>query len=342
MKLTLVGQTVEHVNYPGRVTSLVGLASYSSTFTKGCGLVQGWLTDINTNTAANNIGFYTRQAYLIRKPSSKGSFQSAIPTRRIFGVVDDYSKGTYGMRDTLQLFRKNDSDTLFRTAAAGAGKVILSKLTWSVPIVQPNDVRKVNLYKSIDANNVFPVLFRMRQCETFSLPQARSTVWRLGASSAPEKPRCVLVQLQTDKSDNQECSAALFDHYNLSNMQIWLNHSRYPSVDMATDFTKEQYDGVYKSFYDFASRYYGIDNLLAGSAVSPAAFKSLYPIPVLDVRKQSERLTEDVVDLTVRMEFSANVPANTQTYALVISDRKLKFKSDGSKMSILFWTRLVN
>ena len=27
------------------------------------------------------------------------------------------------------------------------------------------------------------MLFHMRQCETFTLPQARSTVWRLGVSS---------------------------------------------------------------------------------------------------------------------------------------------------------------
>ena len=57
-------------------------------------------------------------------------------------------------------------------------------------------------------------------------------------------------------------------------MQVWLNHYRYPSVDMATDFTKEQYADVYKSYYDFASRYYGIDNLLAGSAVNLSVFKS--------------------------------------------------------------------
>ena len=42
--------------------------------------------------------------------------------RHIFGFEDDYSKVTDGMRDTLQLIRKDDSDTLFRTAAAGAGK----------------------------------------------------------------------------------------------------------------------------------------------------------------------------------------------------------------------------
>ena len=108
-------------------------------------------------------------------------------------------------------------------------------------------------------------------------------------------------------------------------MQVCLNHSGHPSADTATDFVKEQYVGVYKSFYDFASRYYGIDSLLAGSQVNPAAYKAIH---VSDVSKQSERLAEGVVDLTVKMEFSENVPANTHAYVLVISDRMLKFKSD--------------
>ena len=53
----------------------------------------------------------------------------------LFGFTDDYTKVTYGMRDTLQFIRQDDNDALFRTAAAGAGKVVLSKLAWVVPIV---------------------------------------------------------------------------------------------------------------------------------------------------------------------------------------------------------------
>ena len=162
---------MEHVNYAGQATSLLGLASYSTTFSCGCGLAQGWYPDTNTNADANNGGYNTRQGYLIQLLNPKGSFQCAIPMRHTFDFMDDYSKVTYGMRDTLQLIRKNDNDVLFRTSAAGAGKVVLSKLAWSVPIVQPNNVRKVNLYKSIASNNVIFVSFRMRQCETFSLPQ---------------------------------------------------------------------------------------------------------------------------------------------------------------------------
>ena len=226
-------------------------------------------------------------------PNSAGQITITIENQHqfLFGFKDDYTKVTYGMRDTLQLIRKGDNDALFRTNAAGAGKVVLSKLAGVVSIIQPNDVLKVNLYQSIAANNTIPVGYRMRQCETFTLSQARSTVWRLGISSAPEKPRWVLVGFQTDKGGNQERNAAIFDHCNLTSMQVCLNHSRYPTADMATDFVKEQYVGVYKSFYDFACRNYGIDNLLAGSQVNPVAYKALYPIHVFDVSKQSERLT---------------------------------------------------
>ena len=39
MKLTLSGQMVEYVNYPGQATSLLGLAMYSPNYSKGCGLI---------------------------------------------------------------------------------------------------------------------------------------------------------------------------------------------------------------------------------------------------------------------------------------------------------------
>ena len=59
LKLTLAGQEVEHehVNYPGQARSLLGLASYSTTCSKGCGLlsvVKAYLRDIfSQNLLAN-------------------------------------------------------------------------------------------------------------------------------------------------------------------------------------------------------------------------------------------------------------------------------------------------
>ena len=105
MKLTLAGQMVEHVNYPDQATSLLGLASYSPEYSKGCGLIKGWTADINANAAValataafalmsavqpfinphpfEYTGFAVRQRFLIQSPDPKDSFQCAIPMRHI-------------------------------------------------------------------------------------------------------------------------------------------------------------------------------------------------------------------------------------------------------------------
>ena len=83
LKSTLAGQEVEHVNYPGDATSLLGLASYSSEYQKGCGLAQRWYTDTSTAGALINNGFAVRQQFLIRSPDPKCSFQCAIPMKHI-------------------------------------------------------------------------------------------------------------------------------------------------------------------------------------------------------------------------------------------------------------------
>ena len=92
---------MEHVNYPGHTTSLLGLTSYSSEYQKGRGLAQGGYADTSSAAALINIGFAARQQFLKRSPDPKGSFQCAIPMKQIFGFMDDYTKVTYGMRDTL-------------------------------------------------------------------------------------------------------------------------------------------------------------------------------------------------------------------------------------------------
>ena len=57
---------------------------------------------------------------------------------------------------------------------------------------------------------------------------------------------------------------------------------------------------------------------------------------VFDVSKQSEKLKSPVVDVQIRAIFNEAVPAGTQDYAVVVSDKLLTFQSDGSKMSVVY------
>jgi len=55
-----------------------------------------------------------------------------------------------------------------------------------------------------------------------------------------------------------------------------------------------------------------------------------------DLSKQSEKLKSSVVDVQIRAIFNEAVPAGTQAYAVVISDKLLTFQSDGSKMYVVY------
>ena len=339
IKYELSGQEIESIYHPGHATTMLGHAKYSSNFNKGPGLNLCWFPDTATGKAeAANKGFAKRQDYIIEKADPKGSFRFAIDLEHVLGFCEDYDKVMYGFIHALTLVRSaSNKNAIFKAAAvADAATILIEKMAWMMPKVDPSDGQKYQLYKSIESKSTLEVAFRMRRCTTIALPVTRNYTWRLGVNVVPEQPRYIMIGLQTDRVNSEQKNAALFDHCHVTNMYILLNNNRYPAIDFNVDFAKNEYENVYKNLADFARKYYGIDALVSNIGVDPISYKDLYPIFVFDVSKQSERLQQGVVDITVEMMFSENIPASTVAYALLISDRKLKFQSDGKKMNVIF------
>ncbi len=114
-----------------------------------------------------------------------------------------------------------------------------------------------------------------------------------------------------------------------------MNDTKYPSRDVIVDFSKHQFIEYYRMFSNFAYDYYGLDPLTSGTFMDPLTYKSLFPIFYFDVSKQSERFNSSVVDVTVRMRFGGDgLPEHVVAHALIISDRRMIFQSDGKKMNI--------
>ena len=172
----------------------------------------------------------------------------------------------------------------------------------------------------------------MRQCVT----ESDNFTWRLSTRSSPERPRWVIVAFQTDKSNDQEANPAIFDHCRLNNIYVTLNSQRYPAVDYNASFTNQKISRLYKEAADFRWKFFNMDHLVSNPGITPADFTDLHPLFVFDVSKQSERLKDSTIDVYIRAQFDRNVAANTQAYALVISDRILQFESDGRKMSVVY------
>ena len=282
-------------------------------------------------------GFARRQEYIIAKSVPRGSFSFAVELENLFGFCDDYDKVVYGMRHKLTLVRKNNDDAIQRIAVAGAGKVELTKVAWVMPRVHPSDVKKFSLYKSIEEKVVLDAAFGMRQCSSAEIPpQTQSFDWRLDVRTAPEKPRHLLIAFKRDRSGNQEKNPSQFDHLSATEVSVILNDTKYPARDVIADFTKHKYVEYYKMFTEFARDYYGLDPLTVSNFVDIVTYKEEFPIFYIDVSKQSERISQSVVGIKIKMRFAENVGANVVAQALLIRHRRLKFQSDGRKMNMIY------
>ena len=176
----------------------------------------------------------------------------------------------------------------------------------------------------------------MRRCDSITVPQSTSFTWRLSVKSSPEKPRYIIVGFQTDKDADQEKNPSIFDNVDVRNMYVMLNSARYSAVDYNISFPKHQFSRVYGDAASFRSKFYRMDELVSNPNITPADYKTLYPLFVFDVSKQSERLKTSVTDIQIKTQFNANVPAGTEAFAVVISDKMINFQSDGNKMSVVY------
>ena len=344
IRYDLSGQEIENIMNVGQATTMLGLLKYPDDFSKSKGLNQLWYKDTIENADDDNIGYLYRRYYIIRNSNPKGSFSFRIPLKYIFGFCDDYDKVVYGLKHNLTLTRNDDNNAIFKSAVVDGGgndvvadgKVILSKISWFMPHVTPADKDKMELYKIIERKEKIPVGYRMIQCDSASIPQALMFSWRLSVKSSPEVPRFIIVGFQTNKIGNQKQNPSIFDNVNVSNIYVMLNSMRYPTADYNISFMGQKYSRVYGDAAEFRSKFFNMDELISSPNINPTEYRNLYPLFLFDVSKQSEKLKYSTTDIQIKMHFSANVPAGTQAYAVIISDRLINFQSDGNKFSVVF------
>ena len=94
--------------------------------------------------------------------------------------------------------------------------------------------------------------------------------------------------------------------------------------------------GCYGDAALFRVKFFGMDELITQSNITPSDYKTLYPLFTFAVSKQKEKLKSSVVDIQIKANFTEKFPVNTRAFALVISDTMLSFQSGGNKMSVIY------
>ena len=332
IKYYLGGNVIESINEPGQATTMMGLLKYERS---SPGLNQCWTIDTSTTAEDANTGWKKRKDYMLSSDPT-GHFSFAISLAHIFGFTEDYDKAVFGLRHSLQLNRKASiDDGIFRANGIPAGKINITRVIWWMPRILPSDFEGYRLAQMLEKETTLQVGFRGRDCDFVGIPvNSTSHTWNLGVKT--ERPRFIVVGLQTGKSDNQQTNPALFNHCRVLKMKVLLNSVEYPAIDYQTDFQKNEYAGYYKSMNDFKQSFYGVEKMISDCSIDADDFKNLFPLFVFDVSRQMDKLKASAVDVSIRMEFGIAIPAHTKAFALTISDRKLKFESSGNKFSVIF------
>jgi hypothetical protein len=354
IKYELGNTTLESINSPGQISSMLGYLTYPDDFSTSAGLKCCWSKDTsdNANSAkyvaslaapvagytpgenpTYNQGFAARKGYLFSS-NPRGCFEFHISLSHIFGFAE-YKKLIYGLKHTLTLTRGSDTQALYRNNVAVDGKVDITEISWYMPQIQMTPEYLTGMRSLIEQKVTLPLAFRARTSEQTMMTQTLNNTWRLSVTGGVEKPRWIIIGFQTARINTQQQNPAVFDHLNLKNAYVTLNSERYPMLNITTNFDRNEYMKLYDMFDDFKKDYYGIDSLVGGTQVNVAAYKSLFPIIVFDVRKQNEKIKTGVTDIQVKFEFSAAVPADTTAYAITISDRFFNLSSDGKNMSVV-------
>ena len=91
---------------------------------------------------------------------------------------------------------------------------------------------------------------------------------------------------QTTKDGDQTKNPSTFDHVNLKNANVILNSDRYPAIDYNLSFANQKFARVYGDAALFVVNFFGMDELITQSNITPSDYKTLYPLFTFDVSKQ--------------------------------------------------------
>ena len=159
-----------------------------------------------------------------------------------------------------------------------------------VPRVIPAYYEKFVIYKTFESKVRVPVAYRARQCDILSVPESTSFTWRLSLKTTPEKPRFIIVGFQTAKDGDQTKNPSTFVHVNLKNAYLTLNSERYIAADYNLSFANQKFSRVYGDAALFGVKFFGMDELITQSNITPSDYKTLYLLFTFDVSKQEYTL----------------------------------------------------
>lgn len=299
------GEQVAVVRKPGVTTTLKTMVSFGSTQLKPL-LTCGW----GLNDEKQDI-----------LDSTSNIFSGKLPLKYLMGFAEDYTKGIFNVKQELiMIIARTFANSYVGDVEAD---ITINKIEWKIRHIIPEDRQKLKIMSRLNKSvNSATIQMAYRMWDLYELPALRETssdVWAVRTSTSLEKPRYIILGLQTtDNCDNFKKDATMFTSANISDIRVYLNSTVFPYERWNLEFKKKLYAAAYYGYENFQNSYYGREYS------NPMMDLTEYlenPIFVVDCSHQTEALKSSTVD--VKIEFQTRetkFPKNTKVYALILHD----------------------
>lgn len=297
------GVEIDRIKNPGITTTIKSFISMNTGQSK-VAAIWGW----------NMNGF----------KSNDGSFSLIIPLNKIMGFAEDYDKIIMNCKHELVLNRSNSNLNSVKLDDANNIQLDIERIQWRVPHVKVSDRERLTLLKLLEKDKPIQLAFRNWDLYEYAiLPRTTKHSWSVKTASQLEKPRYVILGLQTNRKNKKSVDSSLFDHCKVTNVTLFLNSQYYPYESLNLKFDENKYNILYEMYTKFRQSYY---NAPADPLLDLVNFKDKAPLFIIDCSRQNENLKTGPVDVRLEIECSQDIPENTTAYCLIINDRLFEYK----------------
>lgn len=288
-----------------------------------------------TTTMKGVVSFTTSDLYSIKNSGwtledlddgtiKIGSFSYCLPLKQFLGFAEDYKTIIMNAKQELILIRSRRNTNIF----CGNEEVVdikIDKIQWKIPHVKVSDSVKLSLLKYVERSQPINLFFRSWDLYEYpTLPQNDRNIWAVKTTNQVNKPRYIIIGFQTKRNNVINADASHFDHCNLTDVKVFLNSECYPYENLALNFTENKYGLLYDMYSKFQKSYYH-NRISSHPLFDMADFKKFAPLVVIDCSRQDESFKTAVIDIRIEIQSSANIPAGTAAYCLIIHDNLITY-----------------
>lgn len=251
-----------------------------------------------------------------------GQLSMEIPLNKLLGFFEDYKQALVSSKIELILIRSRTDTNCFH-GAHNVLSVTLDKIQWYVPHVTVSDTAKLKILRQIESKQPIEMQFRSWNMHEYpTLPQTNKTIWQVKTATKFETPRFIIIGFQTNRNNVITANPSIFDTCDVTDLRVHLNSSIHPYENLKLDFANSKFANLYYMYYKFQESYY--------QRAHPAPYLAVTdfqqsPIYVFDVSRQNEAVKNSAIDVRVEITCSAQMPANTTAYCLIINESKVSY-----------------